>query len=106
MGLTGVYNSNDGGRYYLKQNGPLTIYWAGLSGGGAGTAFTNIFKGTAPASAIPSTTFAGEWCDVPRGTILNCGTLSIRMTSPTTFARVTDGGYLGSFGGSQWIKLP
>lgn len=106
MGLTGTYNSNDGGRYYVKQNGPLTIYWAGLSGGGAGTAFTNIFKGTAPASAIPSTTFAGQWCDVPRGTILNCGTLSIRMTSPTTFARVTDGGYLGSFGGSQWIKLP
>jgi subtilisin family serine protease len=106
MGLTGVYNANDGGRYYIRQNGPLTIYWAGLSGGGAGTAFTNIFKGTAPASASPSTTFAGQWCDVPRGTILSCGTLSIRMTSPTTFARIGDGGYLGSFGGSQWTKLP
>lgn len=106
MGLSGVYNSNDGGRYYVRQNGPLTIYWAGLSGGGSGTGFTNIFKGTAPQTASPGTTFSGQWCDVPRGTSLNCGNLSIRMTSPTTFARVADGGYLRAFGGSQWTKLP
>jgi hypothetical protein len=106
MGLSGVYNSNDGGRYYIRQNGPLTIYWAGLSGGGSGTVFTNIFKGTAPQTASPGTTFSGQWCDVPRGTTLSCGNLSIRMTSPTTFARVADGGYLGGFGGSQWTKLP
>src|SRR5918995_5391155 len=106
MGLSGIYNSNDGGRYYVRQNGPLTIYWAGLSGGGSGTGFTNIFKGTAPQTASPGTTFSGQWCDVPRGTSLNCGNLSIRMTSPTTFARVADGGYLRAFGGSQWTKLP
>jgi subtilisin family serine protease len=104
MGLTGVYNANDGGRYYMRQNGPTTLYWAGLSGGGAGTAFTNVFRGTE--QGVPSTTIAGQWCDVPRGTILNCGSLTIRMTSPTTFARIADGGYLGSFGGSQWTKLP
>lgn len=104
MGLTGVYNSNDGGRYYMRQNGPTTLYWAGLSGGGAGTAFTNVFRGTE--QGIPSTTIAGQWCDVPRGTILNCGSLSIRLTGITTFARIADGGYLGSFGGSQWTKLP
>jgi subtilisin family serine protease len=104
MGLTGTYSANDGGRYYMRQNGPQTLYWAGLSGGGSGTAFTNVFKGTAN-QASPSTTFGGQWCDVPRGTILSCGTLSIRMTSPTTFARVADGGYLGNFGGSQWTKL-
>ena len=106
MGLSGVYSSNDGGRYYIRQNGPLTIYWAGLSGGGSGTGFTNIFKGTAPQTASPGTTFSGQWCDVPRGTSLNCGNLSIRMTSPTTFARVADGGYLRAFGGSQWTRLP
>jgi subtilisin family serine protease len=104
MGLTGVYNANDGGRYYMRQNGPITLYWAGLSGGGAGTAFTNVFRGTE--QGVPSTTIVGQWCDVPRGTILNCGSLTIRMTSPTTFARIADGGYLGSFGGSQWTKLP
>jgi subtilisin family serine protease len=104
MGLTGVYNANDGGRYYMRQSGPTILYWAGLSGGGAGTAFTNIFKGTE--QGVPSTTIAGQWCDVPRGTIMNCGKLTIRMTSPTTFARMADGGYLGNFGGSQWIKLP
>lgn len=105
MGLTGVYNANDGGRYYMRQNGPNTLYWAGLSGGGAGTAFTNIFRGTEQ-NVVPSTTIAGQWCDVPRGTILNCGSLTIRMTSPITFARIADGGYLGNFGGSQWTKLP
>jgi subtilisin family serine protease len=106
MGLSGVYSSNDGGRYYIRQNGPLTIYWAGLSGGGSGTTFTNIFKGIASQTANPGTTFSGQWCDVPRGAMLSCGNLSIRMTSPTTFARVTDGGYLGGFGGSQWTRLP
>jgi hypothetical protein len=105
MGLTGVYNANDGGRYYMKQNGPITLYWAGLSGGGAGTAFTNIFRGTEQ-NVVPSTAIAGQWCDIPRGTILSCGSLTIRMTSPTTFARIAGSGYLGSFGGSQWIKLP
>jgi len=105
MGLTGVYNANDGGRYYMRQNGPTALYWAGLSGGGAGTAFTNIFRGTEQ-NAVPSTAITGQWCDIPRGTILNCGSLTIRMTSPITFARITDGGYLGSFGGSQWTKLP
>jgi len=105
MGLTGVYSSNDGGRYYMRQNGPLTLYWVGLSGGGSGTVFTNSFKGKVQ-QGNPSTTIAGEWCDLPRGTILNCGTLNIRMTSPTTFARLAATGYLGSFGGSQWTKLP
>jgi subtilisin family serine protease len=104
MGLTGVYRANDNGLYYLRQNGPLTLYWAGLSGLGAGTAFTNVFRGTE--QGLPSTTIAGQWCDVPRGTILNCGSLTIRMTSPTTFARIADGGYLGGFGASQWIKQP
>jgi subtilisin family serine protease len=104
MGLTGAYNANDGARYYMRQNGPTTLYWAGLSGGGTGTAFTNVFRGTE--QGLPSTTIAGQWCDVPRGTILNCGSLTIRMTSPTTFARIADGGYLGNFGASQWTKLP
>ena len=105
MGLTGVYNANDGGRYYMRQNGPATLYWAGLSGGGAGTVFTNIFRGTEQ-NVLPSTAIAGSWCDIPRGTILNCGSLTIRMTNPITFARVAGSGYLGSFGGSQWTKLP
>jgi subtilisin len=105
MGLTGVYSSNDGGRYYMRQGGPNTLYWAGLSGGGTGTAFTNVFKGTG-FQGVPGLAVAGQWCDVPRGTILNCGSLTIRMTSPISFARIADGGYLGNFGGSQWVKLP
>jgi subtilisin family serine protease len=104
MGLTGVYNANDGGSYYMRQNGPITLYWAGLSSS-LGPAFTNIFRGTEQ-SVVPSTAIAGQFCDVPRGTILNCGSLTIRMTSPVTFARIAGSGYLGSFGGSQWTKLP
>jgi subtilisin family serine protease len=124
MGLTGVYqNTNDGGLYYMRQDGPFTLYWAGLSQNGVGTAFTNVYRGTINPNSNPGTTIgagsvpgtnppipAGVWCDVPRastpGTAMNCGTLSIRMTSPYTFQRVADGGYLGSFSGANWIKLP
>jgi hypothetical protein len=106
MGLTGAYRANDGGLYYMRQNGPATLYWAGLSGNGAGNVFTNVFRGQVPDNVVPGITIPGQWCDVPRGTILSCGSLTIRMTGITTFARIADGGYLGSFGGSQWIKLP
>jgi len=104
-GLTGVYKANDGGTYYFRQNGPVTLYWAGLSNNGAGTGFTNIFRGVESAG-VPSTTISGPWCDLPRGNTLNCGSLTIRMTSPTSFSRVADGGYLGNFGGSLWNKQP
>jgi subtilisin family serine protease len=104
MGLTGVYKANDGGTYYFRQNGPVTLYWAGLSNNGAGTSFTNVFRGVE--SGNPSTTISGPWCDVPRGTFLNCGSLTIKMTSPTTFSRTADGGYLGGFGGTLWTRQP
>jgi subtilisin family serine protease len=119
MGLTGVYNADDGGRYHMRQNGPTTLYWVGQSiervGGIAreGLRFTNAFIGTE--QGLPSTTFSGQWCDVPRGIPaasqaretgnLNCGSLIIRMTSPTTFTRIADGGYLSNFGGSQWTRI-
>ena len=41
--LTGVYNCDDGGQYYVTQFGN-TLWWAGLSGGGDGHSFTNVYK--------------------------------------------------------------
>jgi len=111
MGLTGVYRNNDGGLYYFRQNGPVTLYWAGLSQNGLGAAFTNVYRGTINPDIIFTRTNQpiigpSPWCDVPRGFWMSCGTLTIRMTSITTFARTADGGYPGSFGGTTWTKLP
>jgi subtilisin family serine protease len=110
MGLTGVYRNNDGGLYYFRQNGPVTLYWAGLSQNGQGAAFTNIYKGTSPdiifSRANQPIIGPSAWCDIPRGFWMSCGNLTIRMTSITTFARTADGGNPGNFGGSTWTKLP
>jgi subtilisin len=111
MGLTGVYRNNDGGLYYFRQNGPMTLYWAGLSQNGQGAAFTNIYKGTISPDIIftrANQPIIGPsaWCDIPRGFWMSCGNLTIRMTSITTFARTADGGNPGGFGGTTWTKLP
>ncbi len=102
LDLTGTWSCNDGGIYYVRQNG-VNIWWAGLSGD-RGLTFTNIFRGTIQ---VGSATIAGDWADVPRGTILGNGTLALSIvTTPTgllTFQKQSETGT--GFGGSFWEKV-
>ncbi|HEX9317580.1 MAG TPA: hypothetical protein VF884_01460 [Nitrososphaeraceae archaeon] len=72
--LTGVYNCDDGGQYYVTQIGN-TLWWAGLSGGGDGHSFTNVYN----AKITGNGKISGDWADVPRGFILNHGHLSLTV---------------------------
>jgi hypothetical protein len=90
--MTGVYDANDGGTYYIRQLGN-TVWWVGMSGDG-GQLFSNVFKGTKTGNSI-----VGEWADVPKGSVRSSGTLSLRG-GPVSFDRV---GGTGGFGGSRWV---
>lgn len=98
--ITGVWNCNDGGRYYIRQVGRRVV-WAGLSDGGTGAVFTNVFRGTRIGNVV-----TGAWFDVPRGVTLNRGTLTfevfINANGVLSLRRLAQ---TGGFGGSQWTFL-
>ena len=97
--LTGIWQANDGGTYYLRQIGNV-LWWNGMSGGTDGRTFNNVFRGT----ITPTTnTIAGEWADVPRGTVMGSGTLGLKIINPTTLQKVTQTG--SGFGATTWQKV-
>ena len=95
---TGVYDCDDGGRYYVRQIGN-TIWWTGLGNAGDGDNFTNVFRGIRSGNVV-----RGTWVDVPRGVTRGFGNLSFQISVDPTTQRVTftrrsatDG-----FGGTFW----
>jgi hypothetical protein len=98
--LTGVWSSDDGGVYYLRQIGDQ-VWWMGLSDRGQGFNFANVFWGR-----LSGRSFSGEWVDVPRGILLSSGVLTLAI-DPTSgiiaeFRRIRE---TGGFGGSSWRRL-
>lgn len=103
--LTGVWKNNDGGLYYIKQCNS-TVWWAGMSDGGDGTTFTNVFKGKISLlplnqSKLVGKNIVGDWCDVPRGTIMNCGILTVKIKTMNELEKVS---FTGGFSGSLWTR--
>lgn len=99
VALTGVWQANDGGTYYLRQIGNV-LWWNGMSGGNDGRTFDNVFRGTITST---TNTIAGEWADVPRGTVMGSGTLGLKIINPTTLQKVTQTG--SGFGATTWQKV-
>jgi len=100
MVITGIWKCNDGGTYYVRQIGKI-VWWMGISNDG-GNLFTNVFRGKIQESQID-----GEWTDVPRGSILNNGTLALRiiMDSDKNASNLQKISASGGFSGSAWQKL-
>ena len=61
LDLTGVYNSNDGGEYYVRQIGN-TIFWYGEPADNPG-GWSNVAYG----HVDPKGVVMLEWADVPKG---------------------------------------
>ena len=97
--LSGVWKSNDGGAYYMSQNGNV-LWWIGMSGGNDGRTYSNVFKGTITYGN--PYTIAGEWTDVPRGTNRNAGTMTLQMESYETLQKISQ---TGGFGPILWEKV-
>jgi hypothetical protein len=104
LDLTGVWAADDGGRYYVHQDGS-TVWWAGFSndyGLQNGLTFCNVFSGV-----LKSNEVSGQWADVPRGATMNFGTLSLIAEfnaddSPSTMTAIDQ---TGGFSGTTWTFL-
>jgi hypothetical protein len=92
--LTGTWQCNDGGRYYLRQFGS-ELWWYGEQNPDH-PAWSNIAHGTVEGNVIKL-----RWTDVPKGRIMNHGHLRLEIESPGRFvAKEKSGG----FGGSVWTR--
>ena len=96
--LNGVWRANDGGTYYIRQDGN-DVRWLGMSKNNGAT-FTNVFKGVKNGATI-----VGEWFDVPKGRMRSSGVLHLSIQGSTTVLGFTRTHATGGFGGSQWWQL-
>lgn len=107
--LTGVWQANDGGTYYLRQNG-WDVWWNGMSGRNDGRFFNNVFQGEIKWLPGGVVRIIGEWVDVPRGTSTASGTLDLRIVEkcgcgpvpPKTLQAISQ---TGGFGATTWQKI-
>jgi hypothetical protein len=91
--LTGRWQGNDGGTYYIRQIGDR-VWWFGENSRGA--SWSNVLHGSISANRI-----IGDWADVPKGDIRQSGTLTLQLTASD---RLTVVSQTGGFGGTEWQK--
>lgn len=89
--LTGTWMCDDGGTYYVRQIGDDVVWF------GEGRRFSNVFFAKRSGSTI-----TGEWADVPKGSILQQGELSLSLEGSFSLARSSG---TGGFGGSRWLRV-
>jgi hypothetical protein len=99
--LSGVWQCDDGGLYYIRQGEDGSITWAGLhdSGFHKGIEFANVFRGWLSEDAG---TIAGEWSDVPRGGTTGSGTIVVGIWDYAAGRRLVRIDETGGFGGRIW----
>lgn len=91
--LTGVWKANDGGTYYVRENGN-EIWWIGRSRDG-GRSWSNVYSGVRNGSSI-----TGKWADVPMGRARGGGIMNLQING-TELSRIE---VTGGFGGSRWSR--
>lgn len=91
--MTGVWNCNDGGVYFIRQVGNQ-IWWYGQSRDGGGT-WSNVFQGTITGSKL-----VGSWADVPKGRVRGYGEMRL-IISGGKIRKISGG---ENFGGSVWSR--
>lgn len=99
--LTGVWQCNDGGIYYIRQFG-TRVAWFGEHLRGE---WSNVFLGEVSDSRL-----SGRWVDVPKGRASGSGEIRLEVKGIVPVATRIPGTRLervnatGGFGGSEWIK--
>jgi hypothetical protein len=98
-GLTGVWEADDNGIYYLRETGDGRLWWFGTDvGRTTGNTFSNVAVGQIDGDVIQL-----DWADVPYGTWLNRGSLTLQVSvDGHTLTKIEA---TGGFGGSTWTLL-
>lgn len=97
-GLTGVWEADDNGIYYIRQTGDACVWWFGTDvGRSQGNMFSNVAVGQVEGDRIHL-----EWADVPYGNLLNGGSLTLQVSADgNTLTQVAG---TGGFGGHTWTR--
>jgi hypothetical protein len=93
LNLSGVWNCDDGGKYYVRQLGNK-VWWLGERTP-TSPAWSNVAHGDLVGNQLRL-----EWADVPKGSILQSGILLLEVTGNKMTAKQKTGG----FGGSNWSR--
>ncbi len=89
--LTGVWDCDDGGTYYIRQLGN-NVWWYGEQDPNS-PGWSNVAMGTIDGSRVMLT-----WADVPKGGAMGSGNLVLDVVSGSKLQAVEHSG----FGGSAW----
>ncbi len=93
--LTGTWTCNDGGTYYITQVGHK-LFWYGEKSQ-THPEWANIFTGS-----IHENLVKGSWVDVPKGTFMHHGSLTVRIEAGGRTLKLLS--QSGGFKGSTWTK--
>jgi hypothetical protein len=94
LDLTGVWNCDDGGKYYIRQLGN-DIWWYGEKDPNTPD-WSNVMHGT-----LSGNTITADWADVPKGNVMQSGTLTLNVVSSNEIAAIQK---TGGFAGSSWTR--
>ena len=92
--LTGVWDCDDGGKYYVRQLG-TTVWWYGELDPNAPN-WSNVMRGTISGNMINA-----DWTDVPKGSIMQNGNLVLQIESNNQLVAISK---TGGFAGSVWTR--
>lgn len=92
--LSGVWNCNDGGIYFVRQVGN-ELWWYGQSSDG-GTTWSNVFRGVIRGNQV-----FGQWADVPKGSVRGYGEMVLLISNTSHLDKISGG---QNFGGSVWSR--
>jgi len=92
--LTGVWNCDDGGIYYVRQLG-ATVWWYGELDPNT-PYWSNVMRGSISGNMINA-----DWTDVPKGSVMQYGNLVLQIVSNNQLVAISK---TGGFGGSVWTR--
>ena len=92
--LSGVWNCDDGGKYYIRQLG-TRVWWYGENDPNSPD-WSNVMRGT-----ISGNTINADWTDVPKGSIMQYGNLKLHIASGNMIVAISK---TGGFAGSTWTR--
>jgi len=89
--LTGEWQDDNGSCYRIRQVGTNLYWW--MDGR---PRVMNVFSGT-----IAGNTIAGDWADIPGGSLQGNGTVSLRIESNDRMVKIDQ---TGNYGGNIWTR--
>lgn len=92
--LTGAWNSDSGGTYYIRQL-QNEVWWYGEASP-TDPAWSNVAQGTLRGKILQL-----KWSDVPKGSVMSNGVLTLELTAD---GKLIAKKKTGDFGDAEWTR--